>query len=273
MISSWKLKVAMGLIGWIVTASSALAVTLQPDEANSKDVFVYEFDVPGIFGIPTPPRTTNLDTDTLSQITPPPVPFGNFLGSAVTDPFALTPEGPLRQHGTRSLIQFPLDSVSLTASEVDRAWLNVYALPALSAFESPSTSNPVTIDLRRVTQDWNEQTVTWENSPMVDDNLSATQIQSSVDTWIRFDVTDLVNAWLTDPSSNDGMELSQRDVVEIEVPGERDRYVASLFASSATADASLRPFLEIRPVPEPSAGVLAAIAGLGAILRRRSRQK
>jgi hypothetical protein len=253
---------------------SAVPLRLQPDEATSKDVFVYQFDIPGFFGIPTPPRTTNLDSDTLNMIMPPPVPFGNFLGASETDPFRLTPDGPLREHGTRTLIQFDLSSVGLTPAQVRRASLNVYALPALGAFESPTAEKPVTTDLRRVTDAWGETTATWENRPGVEDTPITSFVQSGVDEWISFDVSDLVREWLEDQSINFGVQLSQRDVVELEVPGMRDRYFASLYASSAFGDPALRPYLEIAPVPVPAALGLMLIgtAALGGLGLRRSRQ-
>jgi hypothetical protein len=266
-------------LGW-TTALCALAIglgtadaaplRLQPGEAASKDVFVYQFDVPGVFGIPTPPRTTNLDTVTLGAINPPPVPFGNFLGASMTDPFALQPGGPLREHGTRTLIQFDLSAAGLVPTQIGKATLNLYALPALSAFESPTAANPVTTDLRQVTEAWGEQTATWENAPAVAAMPAATIVQDAVNRWVSFDITEMVKSWVANPGGNFGVELSQRDVVELAVPGGRDRYFASLYASSNFGDATLRPFLLI-DVPEPASLALlgAGVAMLGATALRR----
>jgi hypothetical protein len=257
-----------------VAALPATAATtrLQPDEAASSDVLLYEFDVLGVFGIPTAPRSTNLDSDTLNALSPlPAVPFGNFLGSAETDPFSLTPNGPLREHGTRSLIKFDLSSVMLLASQVKSATINLFSLNALRAFENPTPALPATTDLRQVTEDWDEQTVTWDSRPAVAATPDASVVQTGVGQWVTFDVTDLVKLWLTDPSSNYGVHISQRDVVDFAVPGARDRYVASLYASSAFGDATQRPFIEVAPVPVPAAfGLLAmAVTGLGALRLRR----
>jgi len=257
-----------------VAALPATAATtrLQPDEAASSDVLLYEFDVLGVFGIPTAPRSTNLDSDTLNALSPlPAVPFGNFLGSAETDPFSLTPNGPLREHGTRSLIKFDLSSVMLLASQVKSATINLFSLNALRAFENPTPALPATTDLRQVTEDWDEQTVTWDSRPAVAATPVASVVQTGVGQWVTFDVTDLVKLWLTDPSSNYGVQISQRNVVDFAVPGARDRYVASLYASSAIGDATQRPFIEVAPVPVPAAfGLLAmAVTGLGALRLRR----
>lgn len=251
-------------------AHGATVITVQPDEASSKDVFVYEFGVAGVFNIPAP-RVTNLDTATLSAPVPAPaVPFGNFLGAGETDPFT-GPNGETRAHGIRTLLHFDLGLLALSAGQVAHATINLYALPALGAFESPTAAHPVTTHLRRVTGAWGETTVTWETAPSVASPVVSTVTQDGVNRWVSFDATILVRDWLSNPASNLGIELSQDGVVDIEVPGKRDRYFASLYASSNTADASLRPFLAVTAVPEPSTYALmaAGLAMLGGLVRRK----
>jgi hypothetical protein len=265
------LKAAGGALAFTaLAAQAATTLTLQPDEHSSKDVFLYEFGVDGVFNIPAP-RRTNLDTQTLSMLTPAPtVPFGNFLGAGMTDPFT-GPGGEARQHGIRTLLGFDLSLLNLAPSMVGSAWLNLYALPALGAFESPDAAHPVTTDLRRVTQAWGETTATWDMAPSVESMPFATVVQSGVNQWVSFNITGLVRDWLQNPSMNFGVELSQRDVVEMEVPGQRDRYFASLYASSASMDMALRPTLTVTAVPEPSTWALfgGGLAALGWMARRR----
>lgn len=239
-------------------AHSATIISLQPDERSSKDVFIYEFDVPGVFGIPTSTRTTNLDSETLDRLSPPPTrPFGDFLASANTDPL-IGRQGEQRAHDARSLIQFDLSFLNLTAAQVAGASLNVYALPGLPAFANPTANVPVVTELRQVIEPWSETSVTWENRPLVSAALTQAS-QTGVDQWVAFDVTGLVRDWLSDRTVNYGVELSQPHVTLL-----GGRPIGSLYASSAFDDPSVRPFLSISAVPEPQAYALM-VAGLGLV--------
>ncbi|HAY27316.1 MAG TPA: hypothetical protein DCY47_07430, partial [Candidatus Accumulibacter sp.] len=79
----------------------------------------------------------------------------------------------------------------------------------------------------------------------------------------------LFRDWLPDPAGKFGVELRQPDIV-IAASG---KPLASLYASSAWADAGLRPMLEISAIPEPStAALLAGGLGLFGWVGRRRQQ-
>jgi hypothetical protein len=119
-----------------------------------------------------------------------------------------------------------------------------------------------------VTENWSETGVTCETQPAVSGALSSVA-QDGVNQWVSFDVTALVRDWLADPASNFGVELRQPDIV-IAASG---KPLASLYASSAWADAGLRPLLEISAIPEPStAALLAGGLGLFGWVGRRRQQ-
>ncbi|MBL8698647.1 MAG: DNRLRE domain-containing protein [Alphaproteobacteria bacterium] len=259
---------AFALTTLLATAAQAgPLVTLQPGEAASEDVFVYEFAVPGAFGIATAARATNLDSATLGALTPlPAVPFGNFLGSSNTTPL-IGAGGETRAHDTRTLIRFDLAGLALASGSIAKATLGLFAVPGLPPFDDPTAARPVTTELREVTSAWGETTVTWETQPSVSD-VVGTFVQTGVNQFVTFDVTGLVKDWLDDPSGNLGVRLSQPDILA----SDAGRPIASLYLSSTAADPSLRPFLAIETVPEPATSALLG-AGVGMIAWKTRRRR
>lgn len=268
--------------GMLASAAWAQTVhTLQPDEVDSEDVFTYEFDlVTGGFGIPGSPADTNLDTDTVISF---PSPVGDLLGTSKTnrDPHPDGSGGTVDAgHSAHTWIRFDVNSTGLTGAQVASAKLNLFAIDGLAAtgaFDNPTVTNPVTVDVYEAPGSWGEQTLTFNSEPGTGTNLIASVTQTGVDQWLTWDVTSLVKAWLDGTAAQDGFLLQQRDVVfAAQGTGGLIGYVASLYASSAAGpggailgDASQRPFLEITEVPEPSAAAVLLAAGAFMLIRRR----
>ncbi len=264
--------------GW----ASAQSVKIQPDEASSKDVFTYQLSLPGQgFGIPTAANVTNLDSANLDSL---PSPIGALLGTAKTnviDHQSLDPninEPVLTGNSGNTWIQFDLPSAD--ANAVTSATLNLFALDgegATGAFANPTAAKSVTIDVHESSAAWDEQTLTWETEPAAG-ALVTTTVQDSVGDWVSFDVTALVKAWLDGSKDNNGVVLSQRDVVasDNQALAGLEKVHASLFASSGFGDPArfgddptLRPFLQINGVPEPASVSILAIGAGVLMLRRR----
>jgi hypothetical protein len=270
------MKVALlpAVLIFAASAYSADAITLRPDEAASKDVFVYAFEIPGTLGVPPSPNVTNLDSTTLNALAPNQiVPFGAFLGAAETEAFTIPPDPTPRAHTTRTLIGFDLSGVSIAPGQVRSATLSLFALPGLPPFADPTPDSPVTLDLKPVIAPWEETVVTWETRPEVG-AVATSAVLEGVNRRVNFDVSNLVRQWIMDPDSNNGVEISQRAIVAMsQGPGERDLFTAALFASSAFADPEAHPTLTITPVPVPAAGglLVGALALIGAVARFRRR--
>ncbi len=249
-------------------AGHATTLKLQPGEDTSKDVFVYAFSIPGTLGIPTPPNTSNLDTANIPSTAV--VPFGAFLGASNTVPFRMDPSDasePLRSHDTKTLLQFDVGSLGVGASRVRSAYIDLHAVPGLPPFDNATPDNPVNLVMKRVLTPWEEQTVTWDTRPEVGDVAAGFALTGAPQT-VRFDVTELLKGWLNDPASNLGVEVSQLGLAAIpQGDGMKDRFAAGLFASSASADPSMRPSLEVAPVPLPAPAMLllGGIAVLGGV--------
>lgn len=248
--------------------SAAAAASLQPDEAASKDVFVYAFEVPGTLGVPGVPAEINFDEPNVPDTAL--APFGQTLGVAETTPFMLPDDDTLREHTTRSLLEFDVASLGIAPDRVRSAVFKVTGIGNLPPFAAPSEEFPITVDLKPVLEDWDEGAVTWNTRPEVGPVVASTVMSGGFQT-LTFDVTDLVEGWLDDPDANFGLELSQRDVVQTDQPSmftPNDLFAVGLFASSANVDEAARPVLRVAPIPVPaSAALLIGAAGLLAGLR------
>lgn len=256
----------------LVTPALAQVTTiLQPDEAASKDVFTYEFENPGLFGVSTPPNVTNLDTETLA-VENPMSPLGILLASSKSD--TSTSSDPDSAHSSRTWIEFDVSGVAPSGAHVLSATLNLYVIDGEAlvasilgrpAFGNPSPASPLPTGVYLPDGPWNEQTITWDNEPGEQSLLSMINL-SGVEQWATWDVTAAVKAW-ADGAPNNGLFIEQEEVVMSATA--LTNVAAALYASSAFADAGVRPFLSITVVPEPTTLALTTLLAISGLASRR----
>lgn len=105
---------------------------------------------------------------------------------------------------------------------------------------SNSWDHDYNYSLYEVTEAWNSAIVTWNNQPMIS-GRSQPGIFSSADNLLTFDVTELANFWINNPSANHGFMIVKTQESSIT----DDNY--GLFASAdyPVGGAETRPYLEI----------------------------
>jgi hypothetical protein len=227
-----KLIAAIGLTMACTSAVFATPVTIQPNEAASKDTFVYSAIPSGL-------------------------PFGNatYLGASLETSGA---------HTVHSLIQFDLTGVTLAVGETAKfsiASRSKAGTPFSSVASDPSPTAAVTVDVYPITSTWDEGTVTYSSQPSVGPALTSFVV-NGIGQVSSVDVTALVAGWLAAPATNFGLELRQRAVVT--VSGAPD--AAVVFDA---AGGTIAPSLSVVAVPEPA--TLATFAGLSMLVARRRR--
>jgi hypothetical protein len=214
-----------------------------------------------------------LDTASLATENPN-SPLGILLATAKSD--LSTSSDPETAHSANTWIGFDVSGVADQADDVLSATLNLYVIDGEAlvasilgrpAFGNPTPATPLPTSVYRPDADWNEQMITWENEPGELELLSTVGIQG-VEQWVAWDVTSAVRAWVNG-EPNFGLFLEQEEVVTSTTA--MTNVAASLYASSAFADAGLRPYLSVTVVPEPSA--ICWLLGLLIPLGRRFRTR
>jgi len=201
--------VGAALVAFLFGASSALAafIVLQPGAEDGKDAHIYA-------GAPN----TN---------------FGNEPDLTVNYAIGHEPDRPdLQNFG---LIQFDLSPV--TTPFVVSAKLNVYHLY--------NDIFGMTFDLFRNTAPWDEQTVTWNTQPQRDPTAVASLSidDHGHDTYREWDVTAVVNGWLSGANANNGLTLARTGV------GVWDPWAYFESSDQTAANALMRPKLKLE-VPD-----------------------
>ena len=140
----------------------------------------------------------------------------------------------------RSLINFDLSSIPENAKIVD-ATLSLYYNP--ESVDVPSTKGHSQRDgsnksiLSRITSDWSEEKVTWNNQPSFStDNQVLVKASDSKDEDYVIDVKDLVEDMVANPSESHGFMYMLDN---------ENYYRAMIFASSDNENSDLHPKLVI----------------------------
>ena len=135
----------------------------------------------------------------------------------------------------RGLIKFDLSSLP-SGVTINKAYLQLYAYNysewSQDAWPGPHSK---TITAYKITQDWGETTVTWNNKPSGDTGVGATAVTSNVNTWTSWDVSDLVSKWYNGQIPNYGVYIDELN--------ENKGYY--FYASSDHPNANIRPKLVI----------------------------
>ena len=139
----------------------------------------------------------------------------------------------------RSLLEFDLTEIPISAV-VDSAFLSLYNDPNSTANqgEHSSRSGSNVSVLQRITENWDENTVTWNNQPLTT-NINEIVLKESTDIhqdYVDMNITQHVQEMVQYPSTNHGFMLKL--VTE-------EYYRAMIFASSDHPNQNIRPKLEI----------------------------
>lgn len=127
---------------------------------------------------------------------------------------------------SNGLLKFDLTSLPYPIQKVTLKLYNVYG----SGHDDTGLTK-----IYKVMSDWDEQNVTWNNQPIYDSNVQASQSITNTDGWVSIDITSLYKSWKT-TSANYGMMIDT----------EGTTYPPGRFYTSDYIEESLKPFLEIQ---------------------------
>lgn len=139
----------------------------------------------------------------------------------------------------RTLLRFNLSNIP-SGAVVQSATLYLYSDPASTA-SGPTSNSPYSgsnaVYFEKVTSNWAETSVTWNNQPVTTTTGRIWQAASTSTTEnIQVNITSFVQEWVNSPSANYGMKM----VLENEV-----RYRGRAYASEEHPTSSIRPKLVI----------------------------
>jgi len=155
-------------LNWALTYATTQNLTLQPGFAEGKDAYVTEKYPDNNFG-----NSTALHVGYYSSL------HSKYL----------------------SYLYFDMDFFLPTNAVVTSAFLRLHQ------YDFTGTET-IPIDLYRVTSDWEESNITWNNQPDSSSDVEyTTNVSSSSGTWSSWSIRDLVKAWLDGSNVNYGILL------------------------------------------------------------------
>jgi hypothetical protein len=228
---------------FIFSAFSQTTIILQPDAIRGKDAEIYNCVPCGYF-------STNFGTNS------------EFSAIAWTNNGAVS--------NGRGLLEFDLSGIH-SSQNLLSAKLSLYHNPSGSNGLHSSLSNSNRSILQRISQAWDESTVTWENQPTTSDlgQVFLEQSTSPYQNYLDIDVLSMVADMIDNPDQNFGFMIR----LETEV-----QFSRMIFSSSDHVDPMLRPKLELifdsestiventnvsklTVFPNPSTGVFTLLSG------------
>jgi len=165
------------VVAGAATQTFAFTTVIQPDEAASRDTWVYSF-VPA----------SHADDD--------------YLGVS-----SLTIQaGPQTQtHNATTLLYFDLPAIE--ALDVTSASIQLYTRDIAQAVD-PTPEAPIDVYLYRATSDWAETTPI---APSIAPSHETVVSVNGVGAWFTFDITDLLKDWLSGAEQNYGVVLLSQE--------------------------------------------------------------
>lgn len=142
--------------------------------------------------------------------------------------------------GFRSLVKFNLNSIP-TGANIQSATLYLYSNPTVTSSSAWNGNSQLSgsnaVFFEKVTENWSESNVTWNNQPATTTSGRIWFPPSTSTTEnIQVNITSFVQSWIDNPSANYGMKMRLENEVQ---------YRSRTYASENHTDTNIRPKLVI----------------------------